>query len=124
MFYLPLSCKGHVLAAIAAPAPVIDALRNMLATPVASPWSRLILVIEPLYPPSGRVGSQPIGVPRMLRMYCLHQWYGLAKKALEDVAYDSLTLRDFVGDDLSHESVPDATTLPKFRRLLLSNESG
>jgi IS5 family transposase len=34
------------------------------------PWVRLIAVIEPLYPGSGRVGRQPIGVPRMLRMYC------------------------------------------------------
>lgn len=37
------------------------------------PWSRLIAVIEPLYPTSGRVGRQPIGVARMLRMYCLQQ---------------------------------------------------
>ena len=39
------------------------------------PWARLIAVIEPLYPTSGRVGRQPIGVPRMLPMYCLQQWY-------------------------------------------------
>jgi hypothetical protein len=45
------------------------------------PWSRLIAVIEPLYPTSGRVGRQPIGVPRMLRMYCLQQWCGLADEA-------------------------------------------
>jgi hypothetical protein len=38
------------------------------------PWARLIAVIEPLYPTSGRVGRQPIGVSRMLRMYCLQQW--------------------------------------------------
>ena len=48
------------------------------------PWSRLIAVIEPLYPTSGRVGRQPVGVSRMLRMYCLQQWYGLADEALED----------------------------------------
>jgi IS5 family transposase len=41
-------------------------------------WSRLIAVIEPLYPTSGRVGRQPVGVSRMLRMYCLQQWYGPA----------------------------------------------
>ena len=35
------------------------------------PWMRLIGVIEPLYPTSGRVGRQPIGVAKMLRMYCL-----------------------------------------------------
>ena len=31
-------------------------------------------------------------------------------------------MRDFTGIDLSHESVPDATTLLKLRRLLLVND--
>src|SRR5450755_2102149 len=86
------------------------------------PWGRLIAVIEPLYPTSGRVGRQPIGISRMLRMYCLQQWYGLADEALEDALYDSQALRDFVGVDLSRESVPDATTLLKFRHLLQHND--
>jgi transposase, IS5 family len=86
------------------------------------PWARLIAVIEPLYPKSGRVGRQPIGVAKMLRMYCLQQWYGLADEALEDALYDSQALRDFVGIDLSRESVPDATTLLKFRHLLQHND--
>lgn len=37
------------------------------------PWERLVAVIKPLYPTSGRVGRQPIGVVRMQRMYCLQQ---------------------------------------------------
>ena len=86
------------------------------------PWVRLIGVVEPLYPTSGRVGCQPTGVTRMLRMYCLQQWYGLADEAVEDALYNSQALRDFVGIDLSCESVPDATTLLKFRRLLLAND--
>ena len=86
------------------------------------PWARLQGVIEPLYPSSGRVGRQPMGVAKMLRMYLLQQWYGLADEALEDAIYDSQALRDFVGIDLSRESVPDATTLLKFRRLLLAND--
>ena len=86
------------------------------------PWSRLIAVVEPLFPKSGRVGRAPIGVARMLRMYCLQQWYGLADEALEDALYDSQALRDFVGVDLSRESVPDATTLLKFRHLLQTND--
>ncbi|ODV00127.1 MAG: transposase [Rubrivivax sp. SCN 70-15] len=68
------------------------------------PWARLIGVIEPLYPKSGRVGRQPIGVPKMLRMYCLQQWYGLADEALEDALYDSQALRDFVGIDLLQDN--------------------
>ena len=43
-------------------------------------------------------------------------------EALEDAIYDSQALRDFVGIDLSRQSVPDATTLLKFRRLLQDNE--
>jgi len=82
------------------------------------PWARLQALIEPKYPTGGRVGRQPIGVARMLRMYFLQQWFGLADEALEDAIYDSQSMREFVGIDLARESVPDATTLLKFRRLL------
>jgi IS5 family transposase len=82
------------------------------------PWSQLQALIEPSYPSSGRVGRPPIGVLRMLRMYCVQQWFGLADEAVEDAIYDSQALRQFVGIDLGRESVPDATTLLKFRRLL------
>ncbi|MFT3718645.1 IS5 family transposase [Pseudorhodoferax sp.] len=86
------------------------------------PWARLEAAIARSYPRGGRVGRPPIGVAKMLRMYCLQQWYGLADEALEDTLYDSQSMRDFVGIDLSRESVPDATTLLKFRRLLLAND--
>jgi transposase, IS5 family len=82
------------------------------------PWARLIALIEPHYPSSGRVGRPPIGVARMLRMYFLQQWYSLSDEALEDAIYDSQAMRDFVGIELSRERVPDATTLLKFRRKL------
>jgi IS5 family transposase len=82
------------------------------------PWARWTALIEPLYPKSGRVGRQPIGVERMLRMYCLQQWFSLSDEAVEDALYDSQALRQFVGVDLSQELAPDATTLLKFRRLL------
>lgn len=85
---------------------------------VVVPWARLEALIEPHYPKSGKVGRPPIGVPRMLRMYFLQQWYTLADEALEDALYDSQAMREFVGIDLGRENVPDATTLLKFRRLL------
>jgi transposase, IS5 family len=86
------------------------------------PWQRLIALIEPHYPCSGRVGRPPIGVPRMLRMYFLQQWYSMSDEALEDALYDSQAMREFVGIDLAREQVPDATTLLKFRRLLEQHE--
>lgn len=81
------------------------------------PWGKLVGLVEPYYP-AGQRGRPPKGIERMLRMYFLSQWYGLADEALEDAIYDSQAMRNFVGVDLSQEDVPDATTLLKFRRLL------
>jgi IS5 family transposase len=81
------------------------------------PWTKLLAVIEPFYP-KGERGRPPIGLERMLRVYFLQQWYGLADEALEDALYDSQALRGFARIDLAAEGVPDATTLLKFRRLL------
>jgi len=86
------------------------------------PWVRLMEVIEPHYPKSGKRGRPPIGLERMLRMYFVQQWYGLADEAVEDAVYDSQALRNFMGIDLSRQSVPDATTLMGFRHLLEAND--
>ena len=82
------------------------------------PWARLVALIVPFYP-KGERGRPPMGVEKMLRVYFLQQWYGLADEALEDALYDSQALRTFVGIDLGGgEAVPDATTLLHFRHLL------
>lgn len=82
------------------------------------PWARLVALIVPFYP-KGERGRPPMGVKKMLRVYFLQQWYGLADEALEDALYDSQALRTFVGIDLGGgEAVPDATTLLHFRHLL------
>lgn len=91
------------------------------------PWSGLIAVVEPHYPRSGKRGRPPtgwpraIGIERMLRMYFIQQWYGLADVAVEDAIYDSQALRNFCGIDLAVASVPDSTTLMDFRHLLEKN---
>jgi IS5 family transposase len=85
------------------------------------PWERLIAVVEPHYPKSGRRGRPPIGIERMLRMYFIQQWYGLADVAVEDAIYDSQALRNFCAIDLAVSSVPDSTTLMDFRHLLEKN---
>ena len=85
------------------------------------PWSRLLAVVEPHYPKSGKRGRPPIGIERMLRMYFIQQWYGLADVAVEDAIYDSQALRNFCGIDLAVASVPDSTTLMDFRHLLEKN---
>ena len=85
------------------------------------PWSRLLSVIEPYYP-KGERGRPPIGLERMLRIYFLQQWYGLSDEGLEDALYDSIAMRAFAGIDLAVENAPDATTLLKFRRLLVERD--
>lgn len=85
------------------------------------PWQRLIAVVEPYYPKSGRRGRPPIALHKMLRMYFVQNWYGLADEAVEDAIYDSQALRDFCSIDLAVESVPDATSLLNFRHLLENN---
>lgn len=85
------------------------------------PWPRLLAVIEPFYP-KGERGRPPVGLERMLRMYFLQQWYGLADEAIEDAIYDSQAMRGFARIDLAADGVPDATTLLKFRRLLETND--
>ena len=81
------------------------------------PWARLVARLQPLYP-QGKRGRPPIGLERMLRIYFLQQWYGLADEALEDALYDSQSLRGFAGIDLNRDPVPDATTVLHFRHWL------
>src|SRR6266852_2608952 len=85
------------------------------------PWARLVERLRPFYP-KGERGRRPIGLERMLRIYFLQQWYGLADEALEDALYDSQALRGFAGIDLAVESVPDATTVLNFRHWLEQHE--
>jgi len=85
------------------------------------PWAKLLAVVEP-FSPKGERGRPPIGLERMLRVYFLQQWYGLADEALEDALYDSQALQGFACIDLAAEGVPDATTLLKFRRLLETHD--
>ncbi len=85
------------------------------------PWPSLLAVLEPFYP-KGERGRPPVGLERMLRMYFLQQWYGLADEALEDTLYDSQAMQGFARIDLAAEGVPDATTLLKFRRLLETHD--
>ena len=81
------------------------------------PWARLVQRVDPFYP-KGERGRPPIGLERMLRVYFVQQWYGLADEAVEDAFYDSQALRGFAGIDLNRDPVPDATTVLHFRHWL------
>jgi len=87
------------------------------------PWDKLVAVVEPYYY-AGERGRPPVGLERMLRLYCLQHWYNLSDPALEEALYDIEAMRRFVGIDLGREPAPDETTICKFRHLLERHELG
>ena len=54
----------------------------------------------------------------MLRIYFMQQWFALSDPGMEDALYDVPCMRAFARLDLFDESMPDETTILKFRRLL------
>src|ERR1700751_3436882 len=87
------------------------------------PWREVCALIEPHYPKLGN-GRPPVGVERMLRLYFLQRWFNLSDPAVEEALYDSLAMRRFVGIDLGRETVPDETTVCRFRHLLEEHDLG
>lgn len=81
------------------------------------PWARLESLISPHYakPRKGRP-QMPLSV--MLRIYFLQQWYSLSDPGAEEALYDMHSMRDFAGLDLTHDAIPDETTILNFRHLL------
>lgn len=88
------------------------------------PWEGLVSAIEPFYPKPKGAGRRPIGIERMLRIYCLQHWFNLSDPAAEEAIYDSRAMRNFVGIDLGNEPAPDETTICKFRHLMEKNNLG
>lgn len=64
------------------------------------PWTRLMEVIGPHDPKSGKRGRPPIDLERMLRMCFVQQWYGLRDEAEEGAIYDSQALRNLMDINL------------------------
>ena len=84
---------------------------------LAMPWNKLCSLIEPHYPKAG-MGRRPMPLKRMLKIYCLQQWYQLSDPGAEEAIYDRLSFQKFLGLDILSEAVPDETTILKFRHLL------
>ena len=87
------------------------------------PWAEFCALIDPHYPKAGN-GRPPVGLERILRMYCIANWFNLSDVACEDALYDVPVFREFCRIDLGRERVPDATTLMNFRHLLEAHHLG
>lgn len=81
------------------------------------PWAALIKLIEPHYPKTG-AGTQPMPLERMLRIHFMQHWFNLSDPAMEDALYDSESMRRFAGIELAEDTVPDESTILRFRHLL------
>ncbi len=81
------------------------------------PWARLTALIEPHYPKGGS-GRPPMPLQRMLRVYCMQQWFNLSDPQAEDSLYDIEPMRRFAGIELAEDAIPDESTILHFRHLL------
>lgn len=84
------------------------------------PWTGLEALLRPHYPAFGG-GRQPYLLASMLRVHLLQQWFGYADQAMEEALIDQPLLRRFAGLDAG-QSLPDETTILRFRRMLEDNQ--
>src|SRR6202161_4818493 len=87
------------------------------------PGSALESLVRPHYAKEGN-GRQPVGLSIMLRTYFVQQWFNLSAPGAEDLLYESVAVRRFVGVDLGMASAPDETTILRFRHLLERHDLG
>ncbi len=84
------------------------------------PWEEWMALIRPMYARKNR--GRPATEPElMLRLILLQDWYGLSGAGCEEAVMDSYAMRSFAGVDFYSGGVPDATTLYRFRRMLVKN---
>ena len=81
------------------------------------PWAELVKRIEPHYP-KGEDGRPPKGLERMLRIHFMQLWFNQSDPGMEDLIYESESVRRFAGIELGKDAVPDESTILRFRHLL------
>ena len=86
------------------------------------PWEDLEERIRTFYPKAGR-RPRTYPLPVMFRIHCVQLFYNLSDPGMEDLLYESESVRRFVGLRLS-EALPDETTILNFRHLLEKHNLG
>lgn len=81
------------------------------------PWEKLMDRIRPHYPKMGK-GRQPHPLETMLRVHCLQHFFNLSDPGAEEALYDSEAMRRFAGLELGEDTVPDESSILRFRHLL------
>jgi len=78
------------------------------------PWGTLRALVAPHYTNAGR-GRRPLPFGTLRRVYFRQQWFNLSDPAAEDMRYDSASMRRCARVDLGEDTVPDASTILRFR---------
>jgi transposase, IS5 family len=82
------------------------------------PWQAWAGMIEIHYPKRGN-GRPPYPLMPLLKLHLLQRWFNLSDLAAQELATDSVAVRDFMALPLTWDKqAPDETTLLNFRRLL------
>ena len=58
----------------------------------------------------------------MLRILCLQQWFNFSDPGVEEAIYDCNSFQKFLKPDILSSSVPDETTILKFRHCLETHQ--
>ena len=87
------------------------------------PWAELVALVTP-YLPDGRRGRPPFAPEIMLRIHFMQQWFALGDPAMEEALHDVPLFREFAGIDGGDESLPDESTILRFRHVLEKNNRG
>lgn len=87
------------------------------------PWHELVTLIESHSPPKA-TGRPAFAVESMLRIHLLQQWFNLSDPAVEEALYDTPVFASFARLDPGISTMPDESTILRFRRLLETHQLG
>ncbi len=87
------------------------------------PWHELVTLIES-HSPSKATGRPAFAVKFMLRIHLLQQWFNLSDPAVEEALYDTPVFASFARLDPGISTMPDESTILRFRRLLETTQLG
>ena len=87
------------------------------------PWHELVTLIESRSPPKA-TGRPAFAVETMLRIHLLQQWFNLSDPAVEEALYDTPVFASFARLDPGISTMPDESTILRFRRLLETHQLG
>ena len=87
------------------------------------PWRDLVALIEPHSPPKA-TGRPAFAIETMLRIHLLQQWFNLSDPAMEEALYDTPVFASFARLDPGMTTMPDESTILRFRRLLETHQLG